>query len=424
MAITAEIRVGADKLDLPVIVGSEGEVGIDIGTLRDKTGAITLDPGYGNTGAGESAITFLDGELGILRYRGYPIEQLAGSASFLEVSWLLLKGELPTAAELANLIAAERANRAVPDHVQAVLAACPQNTHPMAMLASCIVTLSSSHSDEDDAIAGLPANQLRLMAQLPVIAAYIYRRSQGLPLVPPDSERDYAANFLHMMFAGTGKQSDDVAIANAMDLLFILHADHEQNCSTSTVRLVGSSQADYFASVAAGVCALWGPLHGGANQAVVEMLDEIVHRGGKVDWVVAQAKDKASGFRLMGFGHRVYKNFDPRAKLIKVQADVVLDKLGKDDEQLDLAIGLEHAALADEYFVQRKLYPNVDFYSGIIYRAMGFPQEMFTVLFAIGRLPGWTAHWNEHNAGKARIGRPRQIYTGRNARDFVPLQAR
>ncbi len=424
MAITAEIRVGESKLELPVVVGSEAEVGVDIGALRDKTGAITLDPGYGNTGACESAITFLDGERGILRYRGYPIEQLAGPASFLEVSWLLLKGELPSASELAALIAAEKANRTVPAHVEKLLAACPQNTHPMAMLSSAVVTLSASYGEGDGQIAGLPANQLRLIAQLPVIAAYIYRRSQGLVFVQPDASREYAANFLHMMFSGTPKATDDAAIATAMDLLFILHADHEQNCSTSTVRLVGSSQADYFASIASGVCALWGPLHGGANQAVIEMLDEVVRHGGNVQWAVGQAKEKGSNFRLMGFGHRVYKNFDPRAKIIKVQADLVLGKLGQDDAQLDLAKGLEQAALADDYFVQRKLYPNVDFYSGIIYRALGFPQEMFTVLFAIGRLPGWTAHWNEHNAGKARIGRPRQIYTGKNARDFVKLADR
>jgi len=425
MGTTAEIRIGETTLDLPVVVGSENEVGIDIQALRDKTLAITLDPGYGNTGACESAITFLDGESGILRYRGYPIEQLAGQASFLEVAWLLLKGELPTAAEYAALVAAERANRALPAHVPALIAACPRDTHPMAMLSAALVTLASATDAHKQPVeAGLQRNQLQLLAQLPVIAAAIYRHSQGLAPVAPDPALDYAANFLNMMFKGTRWETSDPAIANALDLLFILHADHEQNCSTSTVRLVGSSQADYFASIAAGVTALWGPLHGGANQAVIEMLDEVVRHGGDVGWAVAQAKDKNSGFRLMGFGHRVYKNFDPRAKIIKVQADLVLGKLHQDDAQLDLAKGLEQAALADEYFIQRKLYPNVDFYSGIIYRALGFPQEMFTVLFAIGRLPGWTAHWNEHNAGKARIGRPRQIYTGKNARDFAAVGAR
>lgn len=426
MATTAEIRVGDITLDLPVVIGTENEIGLDIQVLRDKTTAVTLDPGYGNTGACESAITFLDGEKGILRYRGYPIEQLAGPASFLEVAWLLLTGELPNADQLAALQAAEKANRALPAHIPAVIAACPRDTHPMAMLSAAIVTLAGATDGPNRTPdAGLQGNQLVLLAQLPVIASYIYRHSQGLAPVPPDPNRDYAANFLHMMFAGTTKETNDPAIATALDLLFILHADHEQNCSTSTVRLVGSSQADYFASIAAGVTALWGPLHGGANQAVIEMLDDVVRdHGGDVGWAVAQAKDKASNFRLMGFGHRVYKNFDPRAKIIKVQADLVLDKLGQDDKPLALAKGLEQAALADDYFVQRKLYPNVDFYSGIIYRALGFPQEMFTVLFAIGRLPGWTAHWNEHNAGKARIGRPRQIYTGKTARNFVAVADR
>lgn len=425
MAMTAEIRVGDTTLPLPVVIGTENEIGLDIQVLRDKTSAVTLDPGYGNTGACESAITFLDGEKGILRYRGYPIEQLAGQAAFLEVAYLLLTGELPNAVQLAELKAAEKANRALPPHVAAVIAACPRSTHPMAMLSAAIVTLAgATDGQEQSIVAGLQRNQLQLLAQLPVIAALIYRHSQGLAPVAADPQRDYAANFLHMMFAGTKCETNDPAIANAMDLLFILHADHEQNCSTSTVRLVGSSQADYFASIAAGITALWGPLHGGANQAVIEMLDDVVKNGGNVGWAVAQAKDKGSNFRLMGFGHRVYKNFDPRAKIIKVQADLVLDKLGQDDQQLDLAKGLEQAALADDYFVQRKLYPNVDFYSGIIYRALGFPQEMFTVLFALGRLPGWTAHWNEHNAGKARIGRPRQIYTGKTARDFVGVAQR
>jgi citrate synthase len=426
MATTAEIKIGDKTLELPVIVGTENEVGVDIQALRDKTGAITLDPGYGNTGACESAVTFLDGELGILRYRGYPIEQLAGQASFLEVAWLLLKGDLPTAAELAAFEAAEKAHRAIPAHVAALIEALPRNTHPMAALSAAVVALSAVYDDDSKATeAGLNKNQLRLFGHLPTIAAYIYRHSQGLPLVSPDASLSYAANYLNMMFKGTAYATQDAAIATALDLLFILHADHEQNCSTSSVRLVGSSQASLFASISAGVCALWGPLHGGANQAVIEMLDEVVtQHGGDVSWAVAQAKDKNSTFRLMGFGHRVYKNFDPRAKLIKVQADVVLGKLGKDDKQLDLAKGLEQAALADEYFVARKLYPNVDFYSGIIYRAMGFPQEMFTVLFALGRLPGWMSHFNEHNAGKARIGRPRQIYTGKTVRDFVPLAKR
>ncbi len=425
MSITAEIRVGDKTLPLPVIVGSEQEVGVDIQALRDKTGAVTFDPGYGNTGACESAVTFLDGELGILRYRGYPIEQLAGKVSFLEVAWLLLKGELPNAAELATFTAAEKANRGLPAHVTAIINAFPKDAHPMAVLSAAVLSLSSTYHAETAAThAGLNFNELRLMAQLPTIAAAIYRHGAGLAPVAPDAKLDYTANFLNMMFAGTARSGHDADIANALDLLLILHADHEQNCSTSTVRLVGSAQADLYASIAAGITALWGPLHGGANQAVIEMLDGIVAHGGDVGWAVAQAKDKDSSFRLMGFGHRVYKNFDPRATLIKVQADVVLGKLGKNDPQLAIAKGLEEAALKDEYFVARKLYPNVDFYSGIIYRALGFPYGMFTVLFALGRLPGWMAHWNEHNAGKAKIGRPRQIYTGKNARDVVELSKR
>lgn len=422
MAEQAVLQVRGQTIEFPITIGTEQEVGIDIAVLRDKTGAITLDPGYGNTGACESAVTFLDGEKGILRYRGYPIEQLAGHASFLEVAWLLLKGQLPTAADLTQFEAAEKANRDVPSHIKALIQACPKSMHPMAILSACVVGLSGT--EDKGTLGGMPTDQLQLFAQLPTIAAYIYRHSQGLPLVDPDKSHSYSANFLHMMFAGTAKAINDDAIANALDLLLILHADHEQNCSTSTVRLVGSSQASLFASISAGICALWGPLHGGANQAVIEMLDEIVDRGGDVNWAVGQAKDKTSNFRLMGFGHRVYKNFDPRANLIKVQCDIVLDKLGKNDERLALAKGLEQAALSDEYFISRKLYPNVDFYSGIIYRALGFPPEMFTVMFAIGRLPGWMAHWNEHNAGKARIGRPRQIYTGSTARDFVALNDR
>ncbi len=424
MADQAVLQINGKTLELPLIVGTEKEVGIDIAVLRDKTGAVTFDPGYGNSGACESAVTFLDGELGILRYRGIPIEQLAGHASFLEVSWLLLKGELPTAAELAQFDAAEKSHRDLPDFAVQLIKSLPRNVHPMAGLAAVFATLSSVEGPTKDLEAGLAANELRLLAQIPTIAAYLYRHTEGLDFVAPDKNKAYAANYLNMMFKGTKFETNDADIANALDLLFILHADHEQNCSTSTVRLVGSAQAGLSASIAAGVTALWGPLHGGANQAVIEMLDEVVAHGGDVNWAVAQAKDKNSTFRLMGFGHRVYKNFDPRATIIKVQADLVLSRLGKNDKQLALAKGLEEAALHDEYFIARKLYPNVDFYSGIIYRALGFPPGMFTVLFAIGRLPGWMAHWNEHNAGKAKIGRPRQIYIGKNARDFVALNKR
>jgi citrate synthase len=418
---TATLRFNDTTLELPVIVGTEQEAGIDIAVLRDKTGAITFDPGYGNTGACKSAVTFLDGERGILRYRGYDIAQLAEHAHFLEVAWLLLKGELPTRAQLAEFEAGEKAARALPAHVHAVIAALPRNLHPMAMLSAGVASMSGCDEPGAD---GMATTQLNLLAKLPTLTAAIYRHSQGLAAVAPDVHLDYAANFLHMMFSGTKHETQDPAIARALDLLFILHADHEQNCSTSTVRLVGSAQAGLHASIAAGIMALWGPLHGGANQAVIEMLDDVKKNGGDVTWAVAQAKDKNSSFRLMGFGHRVYKNFDPRAKIIKVQADIVLNKLGAQDEQLALAKGLEEAALSDEYFIARKLYPNVDFYSGIIYRAMGFPQELFTPLFALGRLPGWMSHWNEHNSEKPRIGRPRQIYVGQTERAFVALDQR
>ena len=423
MAHTAEIRINDKTLQLPVIEGSEHEIGLDIGALRDKTGAVTLDPGYGNTGACESAITFLDGELGILRYRGYPIDQLAEQASFLETAWLLLTGELPTAAQLEGFEAAERRLRTPPAGLEALIGAFPRDSHPMAVLSAVVVSMSGKGGD-GDGFAGLEPEVMRLLAHLPTMAAFIYRHQQGLPYVQPRQDLGYSANFLNMMFHGTEGTRTDEAIAHALDSLFILHADHEQNCSTSTVRLVGSSQASLNASVASGICALWGPLHGGANQAVIEMLDEIQAAGGDVSKAVLQAKDKNSGFRLMGFGHRVYKNFDPRAKIIKVQCDLVLAKLGVNDPLLRIAQGLESAALADEYFVTRKLYPNVDFYSGIIYRALGFPESMFTVLFAIGRLPGWIAHFREMNAGKARIGRPRQIYVGATERAFVPVAQR
>jgi len=424
MAQTATIRVGDKTLECPLVIGTENEIGIDIAALRDKTTAVTLDPGYGNTGACESAITFLDGELGILRYRGYPIDQLAEKAGFLEVAWLLLKGELPSRAELAGLLAAEKPLRRLPGTLRDLIGHFPEDTHPMAALSAVVLMMSGHDEGDEGAHDGIAGEDLRLLARLPTIAAYIYRHGKGLPLVDPREDLSYSANFLNMLFQGTEHERNDEAIAHALDLLFILHADHEQNCSTSTVRLVGSSQASLLASVASGVCALWGPLHGGANQAVIEMLDEIRASGGDVSKAVLQAKDKNSGFRLMGFGHRVYKNFDPRAKIIKGQCDIVLSKLGQEDPLLRIAEGLENAALQDDYFVQRKLYPNVDFYSGIIYRALGFPSEMFTVLFAIGRLPGWIAHFREMNAGKARIGRPRQIYTGSTERDFVDLTAR
>jgi citrate synthase len=428
MANTASLHIGDKVLELPLIVGTEQEVGIDIAVLRDKTGAVTFDPGYGNTGACKSAVTFLDGELGILRYRGYDIAALANGASFLEVAWLLLLGELPTQAQLTAFEAAEKAQRAVPAEVKALIQGLPKSTHPMAALSAAVLALSGYEGGGQaggQGIGGIDGAMVKLLAQFPTVAAWIFRSHQGLPLVEPDANLGYSANFLRMMFEGTprAKMMDD-AVAHALDLLFILHADHEQNCSTSTVRLVGSSQANLHASIAGGICALWGPLHGGANQAVIEMLDEVQAAGGDVSKAVLQAKDKNSGFRLMGFGHRVYKNFDPRAKIIKVQCDIVLGKLGVQDPLLRIARGMEEAALQDDYFIQRKLYPNVDFYSGIIYRALGFPSEMFTVLFALGRLPGWMAHFREMNLEKARIGRPRQIYAGATERQLVPLAQR
>ncbi len=419
MSEAAKLSLRDQTYELPVFEGTEREVAIDIQALRAKSGAITYDEGYGNTGACKSAITFLDGELGILRYRGYPIDELAEDASFLEVASLLLDGELPKPGKLAatEKDLAERAR--IPEGIHQLFQALPADTHPMAAVAAAVVALSGWDKKADD-----PKEEGRLyhdlLAKLPTVAAAWYRRAQNKTPVEPDAKLGYTANFLHMMFGGT----PDAAIAKALDVLFILHADHEQNCSTSTVRIVGSSHANLYASISAGIGALWGPRHGGANQQVLEMLQEIEKSGGDVKTAVVKAKDKTSGFRLMGFGHRVYKNFDPRAKIIKRHADSVLGQLGIKDALLTIAKELEQAALSDEYFISKKLYPNVDFYSGLIYRAMGFPTEMFTVLFAIGRLPGWMAQWKEMREGDARIGRPRQIYTGHTERHFVPAQKR
>ncbi len=427
MTQSIQIKVGDKTADCPVIIGTEQEIGIDIATLRDKTGAITLDQGFGNTGACESAITFLDGERGILRYRGYPIEQLSANASFLEVSWLLLNGELPTAAELAEFEHHIKHHTLIHEDMKRMFAAFPKDAHPMAILSSVVLGLSSYYDKQPKQMVmkGIDLDMIRLIAKLPTIAAFAYRQSMGLPMIYPDNSLDYTSNFMRMMFGFPTEQYKlDPEVARALDLLFILHADHEQNCSTSTVRMVGSSQANLFASISAGICALWGPLHGGANQAVLEMLEEIHQNGGDVQKFVGYAKDKNSTFRLMGFGHRVYKNFDPRATIIKKQADLVLNKLNINDPLLDIARQLEQAALSDPYFIERKLYPNVDFYSGIIYRALGFPVSMFTVLFALGRLPGWMAHWKEMNGQKSRIGRPRQIYTGATERNWVPADKR
>jgi len=419
MSETAQLTLRNQSYELPVFSGSEGEVAVDIMALRAKSGAITFDDGYGNTGACKSAITFLDGEQGILRYRGYPIDQLADGATFLETAWLLIHGELPSKDQLAGFEKELAARAAIPEGIHQLFAALPAETHPMAALASAVVALSGWDKKADD-FGDFGRLSLDLLAKLPTIAAAWHRRAKGLAPVAPDASLSYSANFLKMMF-GT---APDAKLAKALDALFILHADHEQNCSTSTVRIVGSSRANLYASISAGVTALWGPLHGGANQEVLEMLEGIQKDGGDLQSTVAKAKDKNSGFRLMGFGHRVYKNFDPRAKIIKKHADNVLGQLGVQDPLLGIAKGLEQAALNDEYFVARKLYPNVDFYSGIIYRAMGFPTEMFTVLFALGRLPGWIAQWKEMRDQDARIGRPRQIYTGATERTYQAIDAR
>ena len=420
---TARLILDGKDYDLPVVTGSEGETGVDIQTLRSKSGAITLDPGYGNTGACESAITFIDGEKGILRYRGYPIEEIAGRAPFLDIAYLLINGELPTPQQLEAFRGRVARHSLIHEDMRKLLEAFPASAHPMAILSAMVASLSAHYSD---AAADVETNIFRLLAKLPTIAACSFKKNVGQPFIYPRNDLSYCGNFLHMMFA-VPSESYRVSpvLERALDLLLILHADHEQNCSTSTVRMVGSSQANLFASIAAGICALWGPLHGGANQKVIEMLERIQADGGNYRKYVDMAKDKGSNFRLMGFGHRVYKNFDPRARILKETADEVLADLGIDDPLLEIAKHLEEVALSDEFFVERKLYPNVDFYSGIIYRAMGIPTNMFTVMFAIGRLPGWLAHWKEMRQDeKTRINRPRQIYTGATRRPFIPPDER
>ncbi len=428
MARTATLIIDDKKIDLPIIVGTEGEIGIDISELRSKMGAITFDPGYGNTGCCTSAITFIDGEAGILRYRGIPIEQLAESSSFIEVAQLLIFGKLPTQTEKTRF--SERLTENAPLHegFKHHFEAFPSDAPPMAMLSAMInslvcfhpqfVTLETSVAFEEAAA--------RLISKVRTIAAYSYRMSQGLPYIYPDPSLKYVPNFLHMMFSEPYRQYiASPEVERALNLILLLHADHEQNCSTATVRTVGSSQANLFASVAAGVSALWGPLHGGANVAVLEMLENIHQGGMSAQDYLAKAKDKSSGVRLMGFGHRVYKNFDPRAKILKQAADKVLAQLKVADPLLDIARKLEELALGDSYFVDRRLYPNVDFYSGIIMKAIGLPTNMFTVMFAIGRMPGWIAQWKEqHDEQSARIARPRQIYIGNTKNDFVPVEQR
>lgn len=427
MSQIAELTLEGKKYEFPVIEGSEQEKAIDISKLRDQTGYITIDPGYKNTGATKSAITFLDGEEGVLNYRGYSIEDLAEKSSFLEVAYLLIYGELPTEKQFAEFEHEIRTHTLVNEDMRKIFEGFPVNAHPMGVLSSLVSAMSAFYPDAN-AQNSEEATQLhiiRLLAKLPTIATWSYKKSQGHPVNYPQNELDYCSNFLNMMFSlPVAKYNVDPVVSAALNKLLILHADHEQNCSTSTVRLVGSSHANIFSSISSGISALWGPLHGGANQEVIEMLEAIKADGGDTQKYINMAKDKSSGFRLFGFGHRVYKNFDPRARIIKKAADDVLNKLGINDPVLEIAQKLEKAALEDEYFVQRKLYPNVDFYSGIIYRALGIPTNMFTVMFAIGRLPGWIAQWKEMRVNKEPIGRPRQIYTGAPKRDFVPMSER
>ena len=412
----AKLILGGKEYEFPIVVGAEGERAFDCQKLRETTGHVTMDPGYGNTGACKSAITFIDGEKGILRYRGYPIEDLAQRASFLDVARLLIYGELPQGEERRAWHDRVTHHTLLHEDMKKFFEGYPRNAHPMAILAAMFASLSTFYPEGHD--GDVEHNMVRLMAKAPTIAAFSYKKSVGQPFIYPRNDLDYCSNFLNMMFAVPSKEySVSPAVRDALNLLLILHADHEQNCSTSTVRMVGSSRGNLFAAMAAGVSALWGPLHGGANQEVIEMLQRIKDDGGDTEKAVAAAKDRDSGFRLMGFGHRVYKNFDPRAKILKKTADRVLDELGVQDPLLDIAKKLEATALEDEYFVERKLYPNVDFYSGIIYRAIGIPTDMFTVMFALGRLPGWLAHWKEQRDDpKARINRPRQIYTGATER--------
>ncbi len=428
MSEKVEIKLKDSTFEAPIVVGSEQERAIDIGALRAKTGLVTIDPAFMNTASTKSAITFLDGDKGLLRYRGIPIEQLAERSTFVETAYLLIYGTLPDQAELTRFSTLLTRHSLIHEDMKHFFDGFPSTAHPMAVLSSMTCSLSTYYPEEHDIQDKdkIDMTIARLISKVRTIAAYAYKKSIGQPFIYPRNDLKYCANFMHMMFAVPAEPyAIDPDIEQAMNLLFILHADHEQNCSTSTVRLVGSSRANLFASVAAGILALWGPLHGGANQEVIEMLEQIKADGGNVKKYVELAKDKNSNFRLMGFGHRVYKNFDPRAKIIKQAADKILKKLGQNDPLLDIAKELEEAALKDSYFVERKLYPNVDFYSGIIYRALGFPTNMFTVLFAIGRLPGWIAHWKEMmEDGTTKIGRPRQIYTGPTERAYVPVAER
>lgn len=428
MSDTAVLHFNNQSIELPVITGTENENAVDISKLRDITGLITLDSGFKNTGVTKSAITFLDGEKGILKYRGYEIEELAQKSSFLEVAYLLIYGELPTKTQLEEFQFQISRHTLVHEDMKKFFDGFPSKSHPMGQLSSLVCSLSSFYPESLNAHQSaeeLNLTIIKLLAKMTTIVSWIYKKSLGHPVLYPQNKLDYVSNFLNMTF---GQLTEDVEIdpvvVDAMNVLLILHADHEQNCSTSTVRMVGSSDCNLYASISAGISALWGPLHGGANQAVIEMLEKIKNDGGDTDKWLNKAKDKNDPFRLMGFGHRVYKNFDPRAKIIKKACDDVLAKLGVNDPVLEIAKKLEEAALNDPYFVERKLYPNVDFYSGIIYRALGFPTDMFTVLFALGRLPGWIAQWKEMHENKEPIGRPRQVYVGEVNRSYKPISSR
>ena len=423
-----EISFQDEKIELPVIIGSENEQAVDISKLRSQTGLITLDRGFKNTGSTSSSITFLDGERGILRYRGYSIEDLAQYSSFLEVSYLLINGQLPNVNELNNFKSEITNHTLVAEDVRSILDGFPPRAHPMGVLCSLVSSLTAFYPkslDPNRSLEEINGTIIRTIAKLPTLAAWSYKNRVRQPIIYPRNDLDYSSNFLHMMFAlPTINYNVNPIVANALDKLLILHADHEQNCSASTVRIVGSSHASLYASISAGINALWGPLHGGANQAVIEMLEQIRNDEGNVKKYVQKAKDKSDSFRLMGFGHRVYKSFDPRARIIKKTCDEVLEQLGVTDPVLDVAKELEEIALKDQYFIDRSLYPNVDFYSGIIYRALGIPTDMFTVMFALGRIPGWIAQWKESREQNEPIGRPRQIYTGEKQRDYINIKNR
>lgn len=428
MAETASLKLGDQTIELPVVVGTENEKAVDVSSLRQKTGYVTLDNGYMNTGACSSSITFIDGETGILRYRGIPIEVLAEKSTFLETSYLLINGKLPNQSELDAFTTRVRRHTMLHEDIKRFFDGFPRDAHPMAILASVVSSLSTFYQHETNRSEDeqLQLNMVRLLAKLPTIAAFAYKKSIGQPFMYPQNSKNYCENFLHMMFSTPAEHYEvDPVMADTLNLLLILHADHEQNCSTSTVRMVSSSKANIFAAITAGICALWGPRHGGANEEVIDMLEQMRAEGGKVQKYVDMAKDKNAKFKLMGFGHRVYKNFDPRAKIIKAACDRLLNTMKISDPLLDIAKELEEAALKDPYFVERKLYPNVDFYSGIIYKAMQIPTRAFTVMFALGRLPGWIAHAKEYGEEVGnKINRPRQVYTGPLVSPYIPMVER